>query len=304
MVKIRVPATTANLGPGFDCLGLALNLYLYLEIEEIEKGLDIQCRGEGAEEFDEGENNLIWKAAKRALKKTGQEYFKGIRIKTLNQIPISRGLGSSAAAIIGGIVGVTELYKINISYKEVLKIAFSLEGHMDNIVPALIGGLTLAYSTEKEKVKWDKVKIPNNLCIVAGIPDFYLSTEEMRKVLPQKIPFSKAVFNLSRTALLINVLQNSDWRLLADAMEDKLHQPFRMPFIPGIDEIFSKIKETGIAGIALSGSGPTIISLAEEGSAETIMQIMKETFLKLHINCQIFILKPDLEGARCVSLIQ
>ncbi|MBC8499483.1 MAG: homoserine kinase, partial [Candidatus Atribacteria bacterium] len=170
MIKIRVPATTANLGPGFDCLGLALKLYLNLEIEEIEEGLVIEYQGEGAEKFlaKKKEDTLIWKSINLVLKRANKDiYKKGIKIKILNEIPVTRGLGSSASAIIGGIVGAARLYNINLTNQEMLELALSLEGHMDNIVSALIGGLTLAYKTGQEEIKWAKIKTPLDLRVVA-----------------------------------------------------------------------------------------------------------------------------------------
>ncbi|PIY32628.1 MAG: homoserine kinase, partial [Candidatus Infernicultor aquiphilus] len=281
MIKIRVPATTANLGPGFDCLGLALKLYLNLEIEETEKGLVIEYQGEGAEKFSVKKDTLIGKSAELVLKKIGQDKSKkGLKIKTFNQIPVTRGLGSSAAAIIGGIMGAARICKIELSFQEMLELALSLEGHLDNIVPALMGGLTLAYKTEQEEIKWARIDTPADLRAVLAIPDFSLSTEEMRRVLPSKTSLVDAVFNLSRSALLVNALQNSNWEVLAEAMEDKLHQPFRAPFIPGIEEMFSQIKRTGLAGVALSGSGPTVVSLTKRGSEELISNIMKNIFFK------------------------
>jgi homoserine kinase len=135
---------------------------------------------------------------------------------------------------------------------------------------------------------------------VLAIPDFSLSTEEMRRVLPSKTSLADAVFNLSRSALLVNALQNSNWEVLAEAMEDKLHQPFRAPFIPGIEEMFSQIKRTGLAGVALSGSGPSIVSLTKRGSEELISKIMKNIFFKEGINCRILVLETDLEGTKIV----
>jgi len=297
MVKIRIPASSANLGPGFDCLGLALKLYLYLEMEEIEEGLIIEGQGEGAEELDQGEDNLIWKSAELVFKKVGWDKSKrGLKMKVFNQIPVTRGLGSSAAAIIGGIVGAAGICKIELSLQEMLWLALSLEGHLDNIVPALVGGFTLAYKTEQEEIKWAKIMTPADLRIVLAIPDFSLSTEEMRRVLPSKTSLADAVFNLSRSALLVNALPNSNWEILAEAMEDKLHQPFRAPFIPGIEEMFSQIKRTGLAGVALSGSGPTIVSLTKRGSEELISKIMEKTFFKEGINCRIIVLEVDNKG--------
>lgn len=302
MIKIRVPATTANLGCGFDCFGLALKKYLFLEIEEAKEDLMIQSRGEGAAQFEKGENNLIWKAFMLVLKKYGKgRDVKGIRIKTLNQIPVTRGLGSSASAIIGGIIAASRLYNLKLSNEEILKTALSLEGHMDNIVPALMGGFTLAYSTENKPVKWLKIKFPNDLRVVVAIPDFHLSTEKMRSVLPDKLPLSDAIFNLSRSALLVKSLQESRWELLAEAMEDKIHQPYRATYIPGLQEMFSQVKNTGYAGIALSGSGPTVISLTKRGTENIISQIMGDAFLKAGINCRVLVLEPDLEGTKFIA---
>jgi len=301
MIKIRVPATTANLGPGFDCLGLALKLYLNLEIKETEEGLVIEYQGEGAEKFSAKKNTLIGKSVELVLKKAGWDKSKkGLKIKVFNQISITRGLGSSASAIIGGIVGAARLYNINLTNREMLELALSLEGHMDNIVPALIGGFTLAYKTSQEEIKWAKIKTPLDLRVVVAIPDFTLSTGEMRKALPQKVTLPEAVFNLSRSALLVNALQNSDWDILAEAMEDGLHQPYRVPFIPGIKDMFVKIKKTGLAGVALSGSGPSVVSLTKKGSEEAISKIMKDAFLDAGITCRTLVLEVDLEGTKTV----
>ena len=306
MIKIRVPATTANLGPGFDCLGLALKLYLNLEIEEIEEGLVIEYWGEGAEKFlaKKKEDTLIWKSINLVLKKANKDiHKKGLKIRVFNEIPITRGLGSSASAIIGGIVGAARLYNIDLTNQEMLELALSLEGHMDNIVPALIGGLTLAYKTGQEEIKWAKIKTPLDLRVVAAIPDFTLSTGKMRGALPQKIALPEAVFNLSRSALLVNALQNSDWDVLAEAMEDRLHQPYRAPFIPGIEDMFLKIKKTGLAGVALSGSGPSVVSFTKKGNEEVISKIMKDVFLKAGVACRVLVLGADLEGTKFVSSI-
>ncbi|TET07193.1 MAG: homoserine kinase [Candidatus Atribacteria bacterium] len=306
MIKIRVPATTANLGPGFDCLGLALKLYLNLEIEEIEEGLVIEYQGEGAEKFSvkKKEDTLIWKSINLVLKRTYKDiHKKGLKIRAFNEIPVTRGLGSSASAIIGGIVGAARLYNIDLTNQEMLELALSLEGHMDNIVPALIGGLTLAYKTGQEEIKWARIKTPLDLRIVLAIPEFTLNTEKMRKVLPQKVALPEAIFNLSRASLLVNALQNSDWEVLNEAMEDRLHQPYRKPFIPGIDDMFLKIKETGLAGVALSGSGPSVVSLTKKGREETISKIMKDAFLNAGITCRVLVLEADLDGTKTVYSI-
>jgi homoserine kinase len=304
MIKIRVPATTANLGPGFDCLGLALKLYLNLEIEETEEGLVIEYQGEGAEKFSakKKEDTLIWKSINLVLKRAYNDiHKKGLKIRMLNEIPVTRGLGSSASAIMGGIMGAAKLYNIDLTNQEMLELALSLEGHMDNIVPALIGGLTLAYKTGQEEIKWTRIETPLDLRIVLAIPEFTLNTEKMRKVLPQKVALPEAIFNLSRASLLVNALQNSDWEVLAEAMEDRLHQPYRIPFIPGIEDMFSQIKKTDLAGAALSGSGPSVVSLTKVGSEEAISKIMKDAFLKAGITCRVLVLEADLDGTKLIA---
>ena len=302
MIKVRIPATAANLGPGFDCLGLALKIYLHLEIEEKEEeDLVIKCEGEGEDRFPLDEHNLIWRSMNLVLNKSSRvRNKKGLKMRIFNEIPVTRGLGSSAAATIGGIVGAAKLFNVELTWQRMLELALSLEGHLDNIVPALVGGLNLSFKTNHEEIKWQKVKTPEDLRIVLAVPDFSLSTREMRRALPKNIIMPDAIFNISRTALLVNAIQNSDWEILGKAMEDRLHQPYRAPFIPGIEELFSRVKRTGLAGVALSGSGPTIVSLTKRGFEETIGNIMKESFLKEDINCKILITEADLEGTKIV----
>jgi aspartate kinase len=299
MVKVRVPATTANLGSGFDCLGMALSLYLDVEMEKIDSGFIFQSEGEGVDLISADRNNLIYRAASLVIKKAGLDpETQNIKISIKNEIPIERGLGSSASAIIGGILAASQLYDLNISREDVLQMAFSLEGHLDNIVPALIGGFTISYKDHNGQIKWVKLDVPHELRAVVGIPPFTLSTEEMRKVLPKQVSLQDAVDNLSKSALLVNALQQSKWELIPEAMQDRLHQPFRMPFIKGAKSIFSEVQKTGIAGVALSGSGPTIISLVKDGAEKEIIKIMRQTFRNAGITSQVKMLDPDLDGAR------
>lgn len=299
MVKVKVPATTANLGSGFDCLGMALSLYLDIKMEKTAHGFAFQAEGEGSEMISSNEENLIYKAASLVMDKAGIEPDRrGIKISIKNEIPVERGLGSSASAIIGGILGASQLYDIHLSREEILRMAFSLEGHLDNIVPALIGGFTISYKDHEGNIKWVKLDVPHDLKAVVGIPPFTLSTEEMRKVLPKQVSLQDAVDNLSKSALLVNALQQSKWELIPEAMQDRLHQPFRMPFIKGAKNIFSEFQKSGIAGVALSGSGPTIISLVKEGIEKEIIKIMRKTFSKAGVKSQIKVLDPDMDGAR------
>jgi len=297
LVKVRIPATTANLGSGFDCLGMALSLYLEIEMEKIAQGFVFEAKGDGLDTLPSDESNLIYKAVSLVMDKAEISLAnRGIKITIKSDIPIARGLGSSAAAIIGGIVGASELYELNLSREEILHMAFILEGHFDNIVPALIGGLTISYRNQKGQIRWVKLDIPHNLKAVVGIPSFILSTEEMRKVLPKQVSLEDAVDNLSKSALLVNALQQSKWELIPEAMQDRLHQPFRLPFIKGAKNIFSEVQKSGLAGVALSGSGPTIISLVKEGLEKEIVKIMKKTFSDAELKSSVKVLDPDTEG--------
>jgi len=299
MVKVKVPATTANLGSGFDCLGMALSLYLNIEMEKMDHGFTFQAKGEGSDIISSDSNNLIYKAACLVMEKVGlNPEQQGIKISIKNEIPVERGLGSSASAIIGGILAASQLYDLYLSREEILQMAFSLEGHLDNIVPALIGGFTISYKDNNGQIRWVKLDVPHDLRAVVGIPPFTLSTEEMRKVLPKQVSLQDAVDNLSKSALLVNALQQSKWELIPEAMQDRLHQPFRMPFIKGAKNIFSEVQKSGIAGVALSGSGPTIISLVKDGVENEIIKIMRQTFRKADIKSQVKVLDPDTDGAR------
>jgi aspartate kinase len=302
MVKVRIPSTTANLGSGFDCLGMALSLYLEIEMERIEKGFEFRAAGEGAEILSSDKNNLIYRAASMVMDKANiSPKNRGIKIIIKNEIPVERGLGSSAAAIVGGIMGATQLYDLSLSREEMLQLAFELEGHLDNIVPAFIGGFTISYRNQKGQIRWVKLDVPDDLKAVVGIPSYTLSTEEMRTVLPKQVALQDAVDNLSKSALLVNALQQSRWELIPEAMQDRLHQPFRLPFIKGAKNIFTEVQKSGIAGIALSGSGPTIISLVKEGLEKEIIKIMKKTFSDADIKSQVKTLEPDTSGATIIK---
>lgn len=264
MVKIKVPATSANMGPGFDCLGIALDLYNFYEVEETEDGLEII----GCEECYINENNLVYTSMKECFEVLNYKP-KGLRIKMDSQIPISRGLGSSAACIIGGIAAANVLAGKRLNEGEMLKIANSIEGHPDNVAPALMGGMVVSVQ-EKGKVYYDKVKLSDNLRFCAMIPNFKLSTKEARSVLPNSLTYKDAVFNISRASLLVTALTNGRYDLIKYACEDALHQPYRSKLIPGYEEIVGKARNLDCLGVFLSGAGPTIMTiLSKENDAFT-----------------------------------
>lgn len=290
MIKVRVPATSANIGPGFDCLGVALNLYNTFYFEEIEEGLVFEgC----APEFS-NEDNLIYVSMKRCFERLGYNY-KGIKIKVEDDIPVSRGLGSSASCIVGGIIGANEIVGGILTNEEILKLATEIEGHPDNVAPAILGGMTVAIE-EDNHIYCSKVNVASGLKFYGLIPEFKLSTEESRAVLPKQIPYKDGVFNVGRVAILITSLTNGEFNLLKTACDDRLHQTYRGRLIKGFDDIKEKCEELGCLGIFLSGAGPTIMALAQDKDESFYIGIQQ--FLnKLSSKWEVKALDIDSEGA-------
>lgn len=291
MIKIKIPATSANIGPGFDTLGLALNLYNTFEFYEIEEGLEII----GYEDSHNNESNLIYTSMLKVFEKVNYSP-KGIKIIVDGDIPISRGLGSSAACILGGVMGANELAGAPLSKDEVFKIATEIEGHPDNIAPALFGGLVVSVTDDNE-IYHNRIDVVPRLKFVALIPDFTLSTKSAREVLPTNILYKDAVYNVGRVSLLISAFNNGRFDLLKVALKDRLHQPYRGRLISGFDEIIKKCYELNCLGAYLSGAGPTIMTVINKEDNDLIIH-MRDYFNKNNIKWDIKELDLDLRGAR------
>ncbi|CBZ03521.1 homoserine kinase [Clostridium botulinum] len=258
MIEVRVPATSANIGPGFDCLGIAVNIYNKFFVEEIEEGLIF----EGCADKFKNENNLIYVAMKKCFDKIGYKPT-GLRIKIESNIPVSRGLGSSAACVVGGIVSANELAGGALNKKELLDLAVEVEGHPDNVNPAFCGGMTASISDNREVI-YSKVKVSEGIKFCALIPDFTLSTEKARAVLPKSIDYKDGIFNVGRTALMISALNNGDFHLIKYACKDKLHQDYRAKLIENFYSIKKQCEKLNSLGVFLSGAGPTIMVMLRE----------------------------------------
>lgn len=258
MIEVRVPATSANIGPGFDCLGVAVNMYNKFFVEEIKEGLIF----EGCEDKFKNEDNLIYVAMKKCFDKIGYKPT-GLRIKVESDIPVSRGLGSSAACVIGGIVSANELAGRVLNKKELLDLAVEVEGHPDNVNPAFCGGMTVSISDNKEII-YSKVKVSEGIKFCALIPDFTLSTEKARTVLPKSIDYKDGIFNVGRTALMVSALNNGDFHLIKHACKDKLHQDYRAKLIENFYSIKKQCEKLNSLGVFLSGAGPTIMVMIKE----------------------------------------
>ncbi len=261
--RMRVPATTANLGPGFDCIGMAFDLYNYIDFAPWGEAETCLLSADGAAGAIElGRENLIYRAYRAVFAYLG-EPARGVRMHFENNIPYSRGLGSSSAALIGGVKVANTLLGDPLTERELLHIALQLEGHPDNIAPALLGGIVISGLDAEQNVFFRKIKPPEGLCCTVLIPDYPLPTQAARAVLPQTVPMRDAVFNVGRMALLIDALYSGDLAQLAVAMEDRLHQPYRQPLIKGMEEVIPEAKALGALAVTISGAGPTLLLVSE-----------------------------------------
>lgn len=294
MVKIKVPATTANLGPGLDTLGMALSLYLTVELDFSRQGTIVDFSGDDKNELREHpEQNLVLQAAWLVLEQAGLKN-PDLHLIINNEIPVGKGLGSSASAIVAGIYGANRLLGNRFSDEQLFSWAVKMEGHGDNIVPAIAGGFC-AVMLQEEKVFYQKLPLPAGLKMVLAVPEFALATTKSRKVLPQQISLADAVSSLQRACFLIGSLANADYSQLALAMHDPVFQAVRKDFIPGFDQVILKAQEAGAQGVTISGAGPSVIAFTTNKETE-IGEAMHQAFAESHINSQILILHPSAEG--------
>lgn len=274
-VRVRVPATSANLGPGFDCLGLALDWWNEAEFALEGEGLRVEVHGEGAGALPRGPDNLIAAAMLRLFEYAGELPPNGLRITCQNSIPLGSGLGSSAAAVVTGLLGANRLLGDPFDRERILALATEMEGHPDNAAPALWGGLTMAVSTPNGVLQ-RRIDVPA-LALAVATPQFDLPTQAARAALPRQVPLADAVFNLSRTALVVEALRNGDLALLAQVMGDRLHQPYRLPLIPGAKEAWRAALDAGAVACVLSGAGPSLLAVARS-DARPLAQAMQAAF--------------------------
>jgi homoserine kinase len=268
-VRVRVPATSANLGPGFDALGLALGLYDDVEVKLAGSGLAIEVSGEGEETAGRGEEHLIARTFRRAYEDLGGEVA-GLRIRCVNRIPHARGLGSSSAATVAGILAARALHPRGTAFSDgdVLALATRVEGHPDNVAPCIAGGLTIAWEIP-EGPRLTRLDVSPRIRPVALVPEERLATERARGLLPATVPHADAAANAGRAALLVAALTAAP-ELLLDATEDRLHQAYRAPAMPASLDLVERLRAKGVAAV-VSGAGPTVLALAfREGEGDSI----------------------------------
>ena len=292
-VTVSVPATSANLGPGFDFLGLALDLRHDVTFTlQSEFGLRITADGEDSYKIPLSKDNLVFQAAEIVFRRLDWRPS-GLHIHQQNEIPIGSGLGSSSSAVIAGMFGANALGGSPLSRQEILQMATDLEGHPDNVAPAVHGGLVLGIQGSNGLVV-ERIPIPSLRAVII-LPDYQLPTADARAALPDHIPLQDAIFNASRTGLLIRAFETANFKKLHIAMEDRLHQPYRIQLIPGMEDAFQSAQEAGASGVALSGAGPSLIAFAPDRHQE-IGAAAVSAFGRAGYSCRTWILSVDTTG--------
>ncbi len=301
-VCVTVPATTANLGPGFDCIGAALTLYNELKFirEQVNPNqkLVITVTGSESAKVATDESNLVYQAFVKFFQHIEQTP-PPVKIEIKLGVPLARGLGSSATAIVGGLIGANVLAGEVLTPTQVMELAIIMEGHPDNVVPALLGGCRLAATSD---TGWEICDIPwcSDVVPVLAIPDFELSTSEARQVLPTQVSRGDAIFNTAHLGLLLRGLETGNQNWLRAALQDKLHQPYRKTLINNYDEIFTKTLSAGAYGMVISGAGPTLLALTNTANSQAVAAAMAHEWENQGIKAQVQTLQIDNEGAKSV----
>lgn len=307
-VSVKVPATTANLGPGLDCLGLALPLYNTVTIEETVlpgTGIEINVIANEAltdtfssEQIPMNENSIIYKAVELLYNSIGQSPSE-LKITIHSEIPVARGLGSSASIIVGGLIAANELLGHPADEAALLSIATEVEGHPDNVTPAIVGGLTMASSEEDGSIIYRKLNWPQEWILTLCVPEYELPTVISRSVLPKEVPLEDAVFNTKRMGMFIEAVNTLDIELMKLALKDKLHQPYRMKLVPGLEKIMENLKhEDNVIGCVLSGSGPSILVISLKNNLDRMKAIVKETWEVMDIKSDLYTFPVESKGAQ------
>lgn len=297
-VRVKAPATTANLGSGFDAVGMALDLYNEVELGESDRTV-ITVDGEGSDTLPCDTSNLVYRSIERVASFAGLT-VPALCVKCTNRVPLARGMGSSAAAIVAGMVAANAALEANLTAEEILGLAVEVEGHPDNVAPALYGGVVVTCTEGVQGIRSVVLEAPDDLVAAIAIPSFRLSTAKARAVFPETVPHCDAVFNLGRAALLIASLQQRKYDLLSASMADRLHQPYRAPLVPGFGEVIQAAINAGALGAAMSGAGPSVIALCtdrvDDGGAFTADR-MRLAFEANGVDCSTIVTRPTAIGA-------
>ena len=299
-VKVRVPGTSANCGPGFDCLGVACTIYNELELTLLEEErLDIEITGDGAENIPVDERNIVWRSIQKLLERAGKaQEYKGAIIRMDNGVPLSRGLGSSATAIVGGLKAANECLGDPVTNRDLLQMATEIEGDNENEEQVIFGGFSIRIVRNGKQEGLSLMpKLP--LKLVVTVPDFFLPTKAARAVLPAEVPMKDAVFNIGRAAMLTAALCKGNKSFLRSVFDDALHQPYRAKLIPGMYDVFKAARAAGALGASMSGAGPCLIAFTVE-NADAVGMAMRDAFAKNNVKSQYHVFDIDGTGATVI----
>ncbi len=299
-IRVAAPATTANLGPGYDCLGMALDIWNTIEVDPLPSGEapSVSISGEGAGELEEDTGNLVYRSMDFLFRELGRP-MPPVRVHCDNEIPLARGLGSSAAAIAGGLAAANALADGEFSARDLLEMAATIEGHPDNVAAAVMGGLQLVV-TEESTLYTVPVSVPAEIHAVVYIPEVRIATADARAVLPGELSVADAVHNMSRVALLVAGMATNHPEYLAVATQDKLHQPYRQPLFPAMKLLMKAAMDAGALGAFLSGSGSTVLALTR-GREMTVAYEMAEAARQTAVEGTVKVTQPTPLGAHLVS---
>lgn len=289
MIKVTVPATSANLGIGYDTLGMAVSLYSHFTFDHADTLTITGC----PEEF-QNRDNMVYVAFEQALEQWGMEPFP-ISIDIQTEIPVARGLGSSSTCVVAGIMGAAALTRRTVTREELVAMATALEGHPDNVAPALLGAAVCSFTPEGELPRCLRYNVSERLRFITIIPPYEVHTSEARKVVPQEVPLSAAVWQMGRIAGLTRGLETGDTELIAAANDDRLQEPYRRKLIPDYDAIRATCLEGGAKTIWISGSGSTLMAVTDDTIVAKFLQVrLREQFP----TCDTHILTCDTQGAQ------
>jgi len=303
LVRVKAPATTANMGPGYDCLGMALDVWNTIEIEVLDSGEPVvEVTGEGAGELETGRDNLVYRSMEFLFQDAEQE-MPLVRIRCDNAIPLARGMGSSAAAIAGGLVAANAICSQDYTPNDLLEMAATIEGHPDNVAAAVLGGMQLVISDKTEegsRLYTVPINVPPELHAVVFVPQVRIATEDARAVLPEKVTVADAVHNMGRVGLLVASMTTNHPEYLAIATQDLLHQPYRQPLFPAMKVIFKAALDAGALGVFLSGSGSTVLALTQ-GREMTVAYEMAEAARQASVEGNVSVTQPTVRGAHLIG---
>jgi homoserine kinase len=300
-VKVRVPATLANLGPGFDALGVAVKMYLEIDIEPRRDSIDVMVEGEGAEQLPLDESNLVLRSMNAFFDQVSRRPA-GYAVRARNPIPLGSGLGSSAAAVVGGILAARALTNRNVPQAETIALATRLEGHPDNVMPAILGGLVVCYrGGPADDLRHYRLEPNERLVPMIAVPRESYSTKDARRALPDDVAFADAQFTASRAALLVAALSGgAGAEILAEAMHDRLHEPHRLKLMPETAAVHKELRSAGVA-VALAGAGPSLLIVTPRPEAVMRAEQVRRICRARNAGWRVFVSEWEPRGAVALS---